>query len=198
MKRKTFYHLSLLLPYLALVLSGVLTYFANGFDPFASGDTPGVFLGVLFFFSVTGAIWGPLYTWMVVAMLFWGRGKSADAIRRMYLLSPLLLACSMGLPALLVGMPHAGTFLLWGVLRMNNLEFVVPILFDNYLQEQSLSIGLAWALMAALSIVIGYVFVGMALLIERLMKERGLFKGEMVTGESLPLSKGDVLTPTDP
>jgi len=113
---------------------------------------------------------------MVVALFFWGRGKSADAVRRMYILSPLLLACSMGVPALLVGIPDSGILLLWGLLHMNNLDFVMPVLFENYHQEQSLSIGVAWAFMAALCVVIGYAFVGMALLIERALKKQNLFK----------------------
>ena len=178
MKRKTFYHISLSLPYIALVISGALTYFANGFDLFTSSDPPGVLMGSVFFFSIAAIIWGPLYTWMVVALFFWGRGKSADAVRRMYILSPLLLACSMGVPALLVGIPDSGILLLWGLLHMNNLDFVMPVLFENYYQEQSLSIGVAWAFMAALCMVIGYAFVGMALLIERALKKQNLFKPE--------------------
>lgn len=135
-------------------------------------------MGSVFFFSIAAIIWGPLYTWMVVVMLFWGRGRSADAVRRMYILSPLLLACSMGLPALLVGIPDSVMFLLWGLLHMNNLDFVIPAHFENYYQEQSLSIGLAWAFMAALCVVIGYAFVGMALLIERALKKQNLFESE--------------------
>ena len=176
MKRKTFYHISLSLPYITLIISGALTYFANGFDLFTSSDPPGALMGSVFFFSIAAIIWGPLYTWMVVALLFWGRGKSADAVRRMYILSPLLLACSMGVPALLVGIPDSGILLLWGLLHMNNLDFVMPVLFENYHQEQSLSIGVAWAFMAALCVVIGYAFVGMALLIERALKKQNLFK----------------------
>lgn len=179
MRRKAFYQFSLALPYIALIISGALTYFANGFDLFASSDPPGILMGSVYFFAVAAVIWGPLYTWMVVAMLFWGRGKSADAVRPMYLLSPLLLACSMGVPALLVGIPDSGTFLLWGLLRMNNLDFVMPALFKNhYYYEQSLTIGLAWAFMAALCVVIGYAFVGIALLIERALKKQHLFQPE--------------------
>jgi hypothetical protein len=175
-KRKTFYHISLSLPYLALAFAAAFTYFASGFDPFSAGDSPGILLGSVFIFSVAGIIWGPLYTWMVVAMLFWGRGKSADEIRRMYILSPVLLACSMGIPALFVGLPNSGIFLLWGFLRMNHMDSVMPFLFRYYYHEQSLTIGVAWAFMAALCIVIGYAFAGLVLLIESIMKKRGLFE----------------------
>lgn len=180
MKRRTFYHLSLSLPYIALAISGIFTYFTNGWDIFneAPPFSLSILAGTLIFYTVSAIIWGPLYTWMVIAMLFWGRGKTVDSVRRMYLLSPLLLACSMGLPALLVGIPESGPFLLWGVLHMNRLDFVMPALFGHYEQEQSLSIGLAWAFMAAICVVMGYAFVGIVLLSERILKRRNLFKSE--------------------
>ena len=84
----------------------------------------------------------------------------------------------MGLPALLVGVPDSGLFILWGFLHMNRLDFVIPVLLENYDQEQSLSIGLAWAFMAAICVVIGYTFVGIALLIERTLEKQNLFKSE--------------------
>jgi hypothetical protein len=127
------------------------------------------------FFTLSAILWAPLYTWMVVVMLIWGRGKRADEVRTLYLLSPALLACAMGFPALLVGMPGSGLMMLWGILHMNHLDFIMPVFFDSYAVEQSLTLVLAWAFMAALSIVIGYAFVGGALLIERGMKRRGLF-----------------------
>lgn len=180
MKRRTFYHLCLSLPYLALAMSGAFTYFTSGLDVFneASPFSSNVLTGMMAFFTVSAIIWGPLYTWMVVAMLFWGRGKSTEAVRRLYILSPVLFACSMGLPALLAGIPDSGLFLLWGLLYMNNLDFMIPALFENYYHEQSLSIGLAWGFMAALCVVIGYAFVGMALLIERALNKQNLFRSE--------------------
>jgi hypothetical protein len=187
-KRKTFYHLCLSLPYIALLISGAFIYFAQGLDFFSSPDpSPSILSGLLAFFTLSAILWAPLYTWMVVVMLFWGRWKNTEEIRRMYILSPALLACAMGFPALLAGMPNTGLFLLWGLLHMNNLDYVMPILFENYSLEEYLSIGLAWAFMAALCIVIGYVFVGCALLIERFMKRRGLFIEEEPSGEILPL-----------
>ncbi len=130
------------------------------------------------FFTLTAILWAPLYTWMVAVMLIWGRGKKADEVRTLYLLSPALLACAMGFPAFLVGMPGSGLMMLWGILHMSNLDFVIPVFFDNYSVEQSLTVVLAWVFMAALCIVIGYVFVGSALLIERAMQRRGLFMEE--------------------
>lgn len=177
MKRRTFYHLSLFLPYIALAISGVFTYFTGGLGVFNEDllSSLNILTGTMIFFTVSAMIWGPLYTWMVIVLLFWGRGKSADSIRRLYLLTPLLLACSMGVPALIVGIPDSGPFMLWGFLRMNNLDFVMPVLFRNYYREQALSTSLTWVFMAAISVVIGYAFVGIALLIERAFKKRNLF-----------------------
>jgi hypothetical protein len=178
MKRRTFYHISLSLPYLALILSGALTYFTVGFDFYGFGEPPGILLGSVIFFSFTAIVWGPLYTWMVVAILYWGRGKSTDEIRNMYLLSPVLLACAMGIPALLVNAPYSGGMLLLGLLYMNRMDFITQILLKDYQQEQLLSAGLAWAFMAAICIVVGYVFVGIVLMIEKMMKRRDFFKEE--------------------
>jgi hypothetical protein len=75
--------------------------------------------------------------------------------------------------------------MLWGILHMNNLDFIMPVLLDNYSVEQSLAIVLAWAFMAALCIVIGYAFVGGALLIERALKRRGLFVEEKDSGDDV-------------
>jgi hypothetical protein len=187
-KRRTFYHLSLSLPYIALLLSGAFIYLVQGSDPFSSSSTPGILGGVLLFFTLSSILWAPLYTWMVAVMLFWGRGKTEDEVRTLYLLSPIILACAMGIPALLVDMPGSGMLVLWGVLHMNHLDFVIPALFKNFSMQDSLSVGFTWAFMAALCILIGYIFVGCVLLIEREMNRRGLFREEMSSGEVLPVS----------
>ena len=183
MKRKTFYHLSLSLPYIALLMAGAFTYLVQGPDPFSSPASPGILGGIALFFTVTAIFWAPLYTWMVVVMLIWGRGRKADEVRTLYLLSPALLACAMGFPALAVGMPGSGLMLLWGILHMSNLDFIMPVFSDNFSAEQSFAVILAWAFMAALCIVIGYTFVGSALLVERAMLRRGLFLEEEHSGE---------------
>ena len=130
------------------------------------------------FFALSGIIWAPLYTWMVIILLFWARGKSAGEVRGLYLLSPLILACSMGIPALLVNAPYSGRFLLSGFMRMYNLDFMLPALFKEADTEQGLSIGLAWIFMGGLSVVIGYVFVGGVILIERALLKRNAFLDE--------------------
>ena len=84
----------------------------------------------------------------------------------------------MGFPALLVGLPYSGSYLLWGFLRALNLDFLIQILFEDDYLYQAVNVALTWAFMAALCIVIGYAFVGGVLLIERTLKRRGLLSDE--------------------
>jgi hypothetical protein len=179
-KRRTFYQLSLAIPYLALVVSGALTYLADGLNVFSDPSVPPLNLltGVVTFFTFAGIVWGPLYTWMVIVMLIWGRGRSTDNIRRLYLLSPVLLACSMGIPVLITDPAAAGKFLLEGILRMNNMGFAVPILLRNAETDMPMVIGVTWLFMAAICIVVGYAFVGIMVWIERVLQKRGKFKDE--------------------
>jgi len=162
-------------------MAGAFVYLVEGADYLiAFESSPSILSGILAFFTLSATIWAPLYTWMVLVMLFWGRGRKTEEIRTLYFLSPILLACAMGVPALLVGIPDSGMLLLWGILHLNHLDFLMPVLLENYSGEQSLTVGLVWAFMAALCIVIGYVFVGCVLLIERAMKRRGLFLEEEI------------------
>ncbi len=179
MKRRTFYHLSLAIPYLALIVSGAVTFLSAGFDVFTDtfSSSPNIFIGVTAFFAVAGIVWGPLYTWMVIVMLLWGRKRSTDDIRRLYLLSPLLLACSMGLPALVIDLESSGRLFAEGILRMNNMGFAIPVLFGE-VSEEPLYIGMAWLFMAGICIVVGYAFVGIMVWVENRMSKRGKFKEE--------------------
>jgi hypothetical protein len=177
-KRKSFYNISLLLPFLFLVLTGGLTYFADRFGIVGGSSSPNLFMGTMMFFALSGIIWVPLYTWMVLVMLFWGRDKSAKEVRGLYLLSPLILACAMGIPALLVNAPYSGAFLLSGFIRMYNLDFILPAIYREIDTEQALGIGVAWMVMGGLCVIIGYMFVGSILLIERVLLKRDAFLDE--------------------
>jgi len=49
-KRKTFYHLSLFIPYLVLIVAGGFAYLVDGFNFFNSTDPPDILLGTVYFF----------------------------------------------------------------------------------------------------------------------------------------------------
>jgi hypothetical protein len=192
-KRKTFYHIALSLPYIALIFSGAFAFslYAAGFNPSFFGETQsgwlGVLIGTVLFFLTGGIVWGPLYTWLVVALLFWGRGKNADEVRSMYLLSPILLGCAMGIPILFIDIRHSMMLLLWGFLHMANMDFSAPAFLKNESLEASLAVGVIWGMLAAICVVVGYVFVGIAVLIEKVLKRRGLFTVEEAPAEMPPL-----------
>ncbi len=180
MKRKTFYYISLSLPYIALVFSGALSLVAYefGFNWESPSGLFDILVGTVFFFSVSAIFWGPLYTWMAIVVLLWGIGKRADEVRRLVLLSPVLLGCSMGIPVFFVDLHGSAMMLIGGFLHMANLDFIARSLFEDYAFETSIGIGVAWAMMAGVCLVVGYMFVGIALLIERFMKRWNLFKEE--------------------
>ena len=181
MKRRTFYHISLLFPYLVLLVSAAITALANGFDLFTQADPALNFVAGMFsFFAIAGIIWGPLYTWMVIVMLIWSRGRRTADVRQLYMLSPVLLACSMGIPALVVDPASSGRFVAEGFLRMNNMGFAIPILVGES-GEEPLYIGVAWLFMAAICLVVGYTFVGIVTWVEGRFTRRGWFKEEVET-----------------
>jgi len=190
-KRKTFYHISLCFPYLALALAAASIYLTDGFDFFTSANAPGILLGTMYFFLVSAIIWGPLYTWMVVVFLIWGWKRDANQVRQLYLLSPLVLAGAMGIPVLIVDLPTSLVFLLGGFLELNHMGHVMSWLFEEYRLEMSMSVAAAWFFMALICVVIGYAFVGIVLWVERGLKRSGRFKGEFETDSLTGLKAAD-------
>lgn len=186
MNRKTFYHLSLSLPYIALVITGALAFIAYELKVDWEGlnGLLGILTGAVVFFSVSAVVWAPLYTWMVIVMLFWGRGKNADEVRKAYLFLPLLLACSMGIPAFFFYMESSAMLLSWGFLYLAHLDSVTSILFKDYSFQETIVVSVGWGFMAIICIVVGYMFVGAVLLIERVLKRFKLFQGEEVVPET--------------
>lgn len=182
MKRRTFYHLSLLLPLAVLIVSLGFTFLRGGFGVFAGQVLVLDSLRNLAVFLILSAFfWGPLYIWMVIVMLIWGRGRSTADVRRLYILSPFLLASSMGYPALLTAPAIALQFLLEGFLRINNLSYVTARLLKGLDQGEALFIGSFWFVMAALCVLVGYAFVGIGLWMELFMTRHGWFKEELAS-----------------
>ena len=180
MKRRAFYHLSLLLPYIVLAFSLAFSFLTGVIESFLDFPSSlGIVAGVIGFFGLSGIIWGPLYTWMVIIAWVWSRGRTTNDVRQLYLLSPVLLAFSMGIPTLLIEPEGAWSFLLEGILRINNLGFAVPVFVRSIDSETSLVLGVAWLVMAVLCLVIGYAFVGIVLWIEKVLSKRGLLKDEI-------------------
>jgi hypothetical protein len=125
---------------------------------------------------------------MVAVLLFWSRGRKAEEVRRMYLFSPVLLGCSMGIPVLFVDPAGSAVLFFWGFLHMLHLDSLAPTLLQNNDSfDASMGIGVAWFFLAAICMVIGYGFVGVALLLEKVLKKRGLFQEEEDAGGIQPI-----------
>jgi len=191
MKRRTFYHLTLLLPYVALVFSVGFVFLTSALDNlFSSPSSLEFFAGLVAFFAITGIVWGPLYTWMVIVMLIWSRGRKTEEVRLLYLLSPALLACSMGIPAVTMSMPYSLYFLLDGFLRMNNMGYVSSALLRD-LRNFDTAAGMfaVWFFMAGICIVVGYAFVGTVVWFEKMLRKQGRLKDESETVLEYPLPR---------
>lgn len=97
MSRSTFYRLGLLVPYvlpmLALLLWGVLD------------KLPNFLTGLLSFSFVSAFIWAIPYLPVVIGLLLWSRGQPAGRIKRVFLLTPALLAAAIALFSLFFSQP---------------------------------------------------------------------------------------------
>jgi len=187
-KRRTFYHLSLLLPFVVLIASVGITVITHGFGTFPDkAIVLDSLRNVAIFLILSAIIWGPLYIWMVVVMLLWGRGKSTADVRRLYILSPFLLAGSMGYPALLTNPVVSLQFLVGSFLQMNNMSYAAALFLNGIDQSDVLVINIFWFMMAVLCVVVGYAFVGIGLWMERLMTRRGWFTEEFAAQAELSI-----------
>jgi len=75
-------------------------------------------------------------------------------------------------------MPDSLYFLIDGFFRVNNMGYVATSLLKNYETDMAPYVFVMWFFMAAICIVVGYVFVGIVVWIERGMLKRGKFKDE--------------------
>ena len=168
MQRKTFLRLCLLLPYLALGVSALITI------PFIDSVSfyENWFLAVLGIFTVSAIVWGPLYTWMAIVLWIWSIGRSEREVRRAYYLSPFILAGAMGVPTIAFSANDSAALFLWNILHRFRLEYLMPNFFPYFSVETPLIILVALLMMGGLSVMIGYVFVGIVFLIERALLKR--------------------------
>jgi hypothetical protein len=172
MKRKTFLRLTLLIPYLALGASfAVSAPIGNIFD---FSYTDNFLVNVLIFFTVSAIIWGPLYTWIVVVLLLWSIGRSEHEIYQAYLLSPLILAGSMGIPASLIDLPQAGMVMLWGFLYSARMEFFMRYLFPYFTGEYAAYFAALIFMMGTLCLVVGYAIVLPVTWLDRALRKRNV------------------------
>ncbi len=122
MSRTNFYRIALLLPYV-LPLIALLTW---------GQDLPDALAGVLFV-GLFSMFFGFIpYSLLVIGLWLWSLRKEENAVRKLFLLSPLMLALLMWMPYTVFGADSVTDFLLM------------------------------WAFLGLLSVAIGYLYISLA------------------------------------
>ena len=162
MRPKSFLLAMLFLPYVIWIVSFLLSSLSQ--DLAKDSRILGVLLGISNLFSLLFGIgivfWGVPYTVLVIGLLVWSRNKPVESIFKALFFSPLLLA------ALFVF-----GFLLWPLLSAI-LTIQLPTLADW--------INVVWYafLAAMLSLVFGYLFVGLGLVLYKVFLYLRIIKSD--------------------
>lgn len=160
----TFYRLALFLPYLTLIPGYYLArdYFVN-LSP--SGIFSAQFLG-LSSIVITG-FWLIPYTIFVTGLLIWSRGKSSNTVRSWFLRSPFILMMIAPIIFMIIG---ALTAYSSGPDMQGNLAAVTLI-------------GIICSV--PLSLIIGFIFIVLALLLYEILNKLGYIRDENESQEDM-------------
>lgn len=169
MKRKNFFRLSLLVPYLVLAVTAVISL-----SSLATVSVDTWLINVTTVFTFSAIFWAPLYTWMTVVLWLWSIGKSEAEIYRVYALSPFILASAMGIPVTLFSMPEGGIMIVWGILHTLHFDNLARYLFPDFNGEYMVGLAGLIVVMGGISVLIGYLFVGLMVWIDRVLQKRKL------------------------
>jgi hypothetical protein len=132
----------LALPYLALIESIIYFRFYD-FDP----DQKTVLMNANFIWNLLALFWFVPYTILAICLLIWSRNKTVEEIRNTYMIAPFMLM-----------------FLSGGLYLLIN---IVGLFFE--MDGMSIFMIATGASMAA-SLLIGYIFVGVSLVIIAILK----------------------------
>lgn len=157
MKPQTYFRLALLTPYTLWALCALVAYLLSGQELSATWETV---LMPVFFYAIGIILWFIPYTLLAIGMWIWSRKKSVLALFRAALVSPVLLGILMLIEGLLVNLPPSD---------MAQLARELP--------------GQV-AFLGGLSLLFGYLCVGIALGIYKLLKARNI-----IAEETPPLSQ---------
>lgn len=153
MKSTTYARLFLFLPYLCLIAAWVSLYRLD--LQTASGAA---LHSLSFVWVYSGLFWIVPYTHLVICLLLWSRGKSVEMIAIVYSLAPCALAVV--------------TLIAYAIVQ-------VTVWIDTGQLWEGLDIFATTSMITVLAdLVIGYLFVGIALLFFAVLKRAGLIKDE--------------------
>jgi hypothetical protein len=163
MKPQTFLRLSLLTPYLIWGISAIVALVVSSSKNTAFDSNPIIntllYIPMLYAFGII--IWGIPYTLLAVGLGLWSRGKPTQKILRTFAWSPVMLAVL--------------------------ISFEVPVFLLNWnnlgagFSQNSTDLGASILAMGALTIVFGYLSIGVVAGIYKVLTLRNLIKNENET-----------------
>ena len=163
MKSTTFYRLLLGLPYLFLIPGFFIM--RDYFRPLATGvpnaSSSNIFEFIVAFWGITGIFWIIPYTFFAIGLLLWSIGKSKETIRTWFTRSPFVLMMLSPFFYLLIS-PFQGAL----------TDKDVAGTFGAYI-----CIGAACSM--PLSLIFGFIFVGIGLLFHSILTSMGFIKDEL-------------------
>lgn len=162
MKSTTFYRLLLGLPYLFLI-PGFFTmrdYFRPLVTEVPDPSSGGLFQFIVAFWGITGLFWIIPYTLFAIGLLLWSIGKTKETIRTWFTRSPFILMMLSPFFYLLLSPFQA-------FLTDNNMAGTV-----------SAYIGIGAVCSAPLSLIFGFIFVGIGLLLHSILTSMGFIRDE--------------------
>lgn len=158
MKPRTYFGLALLFPYILWVICALAAFLFSSLETTPAWD---ILLMPIMFYAFGILLWFIPYTILAISMWIWSRNKSTAALYKLALTAPLLLVVLMLIEVVLVSLP---------------VDSVAELTKDLLGQT---------ALMGGFSLAFGYLCVGIALGIFKLLQAR------KVIAEETPLQPGD-------
>ena len=151
MKHRRLFGIALLFPYL---FWGVSFLIANLFSSQNVSDTWNILLVPILFYTVGAIFWFIPYTLLAIGMWFWSKNKSIASLRKLGLSAPIVFSGLM------------------------SIEYSILILADNSsTTDWTGTIGF-FALLIFSSLVVGYLFVGIAMIILNILQAKNLISEE--------------------
>jgi hypothetical protein len=154
MKPRTFFRLAFLFPYILWMICALIAFTISSSSQVTS-PVWDVILMPVFFYAFGIFFWFIPYTLLATGMWIWSGNKSPAVLQRMALTAPLLLFVFLLIEVVLASLP------------VNNVGKLA-----NDLLDQSLLLG-------GLSLVFGYLCVGFALSVYKVLKANKLIMEEM-------------------
>ena len=151
MKPTTFARITLFMHYLLLLGALAYLYFQNS-D--AAGDS--FLFGVTFIWFFLAIFWILPYSILVLLLLLWSRGKTMKTIRTVYVLAPFALA-------FIALLTYAAVYLGSSLYNRDFVEGLGAFAFVSLISIPA-------------SLVFGYIFVGIALILFRLLTRVGFLE----------------------